>query len=216
MPLAVAPLLDAPAAFVQGAALMAGLIVAIGAQNALVLREGVLRRHLAPVVALCVLSDWLLVAAGVFGLGALLAAQPALLEAFRYGGALFLLAYAARAAHRAWRGTAAGLQAQASGGSLAAAMSSTLAMTYLNPHVYLDTVVLVGSLGAQHAGAARLGFVAGAWLASALWFAGLGFGAAAASRWLRRPGAWRFIDATVALVMGAVAVQLLRTPLHGA
>lgn len=214
--LAPALTLDAPAAFAQGAVLMAGLIVAIGAQNALVLREGVLGRHVGAVVALCVLSDWLLVALGVFGLGALVSAQPALLALLRYGGALFLAVYAVRAAQRAWRGASVGLQPPAAGGSFAAAVSSTLTMTYLNPHVYLDTVVLVGGVGAQHAGAAQFGFVAGAWAASALWFAMLGFGASAAARWLRRPGAWRLIDASVALVMGAVAVQLLRAPLPAA
>lgn len=204
-----AELLPAATAFVQGGLTMAGLIVAIGAQNALVLRHGVQRRHVGPVVALCIVSDWLLVALGVFGLGALIAAQPVLLELFRFGGAAFLLAYGARAALSAWRGQAVGLQAGGSGSSLAGAMSSTLVLTYLNPHVYLDTVVLVGGIGAQHAGPGRLGFVAGAWAASAAWFLLLGFGAAGAARWLRRPAAWRLLDASVALVMFSVAAQLL-------
>lgn len=205
-----------PAALLQGALMMGGLIVAIGAQNALVLRQGMLRAHTLPVVVVCTLSDWLLVALGVFGLGALIAAQPLWLEAFRYGGAAFLAVYGARAAHRAWRSPAAGLQAAGTAGSLGGALATTLTLTYLNPHVYLDTVVLVGGVGAQHAGAARLGFVAGAWLASAAWFALLGFGAAGASRWLRQPSAWRAIDALVAVVMWAVAAQLLLTPLRPA
>ena len=206
-------LLHAPSALLQGLLTMAGLIVAIGAQNALVLREGVLGRHVLPVVLLCIVSDWLLVALGVFGLGAALAAQPAWLEAFRYGGAAFLAVYGARAGWRAWRGASAGLQLAGGGGSIGATLGATLAMTYLNPHVYLDTVVLVGGLGAQHAGAARLAFVAGAWVASGAWFALLGFGASGAARFLRRPAAWRAIDASVALVMGAVALQLLLRPL---
>ncbi len=205
-----------PAAFVQGALMMAGLIVAIGAQNALVLREGVLGRHVPSVVLLCTLSDWLLVALGVFGLGSLIASQPVLLDLFRYGGALFLVVYGANAARRAWRGASPGIDGGRLEGSFAATLSSTLALTYLNPHVYLDTVVLVGSVGAQHAGDARLGFVAGAWAASALWFAMLGFGAAGAARWLRRPAAWRVIDTSVALVMWAVAAQLLLVPLRAA
>ncbi len=205
-----------PAALLQGALMMGGLIVAIGAQNALVLRQGVMRAHVLPVVLLCTLSDWLLVALGVFGLGALIAAQPLLLEAFRYGGAAFLVAYGWRAARQAWQGSAAGLQLAAGGGSLGGALTTTLALTYLNPHVYLDTVVLVGGVGAQHAGAARLGFVAGAWLASAAWFALLGFGAVGAARFLRQPAAWRAIDALVAVVMWAVAAQLLLTPLKQA
>ena len=93
-------------------------------------------------------------------------------------------------------------------------LGTTLALTYLNPHVYLDTVVLVGGIGAQQAGAARLGFVAGAWAASATWFALLGFGAASLSGWLRRPAAWRAIDASVAVVMWAVAAQLLLQPVQ--
>jgi L-lysine exporter family protein LysE/ArgO len=204
--------IPAAAALAQGFLAMAGLIVALGAQNALVLREGVRRRHVVPVVALCVASDALLVALGVFGLGAALAAQPAWLEAFRYGGALFLLGYGARSGWRAWRGSAAGLEVAAGAGSIGATLGATLATTYLNPHVYLDTVLLVGGLGAQHGGAARLAFVAGAWAASAAWFALLGFGAAGAARFLRQPAAWRAIDASVALVMGAVALQLLRAP----
>ncbi len=207
------PSVDASAAFAQGGLMMAGLIVAIGAQNALVLREGVMGRHVGSVVLLCTVSDWLLVALGVFGLGALIGAQPALLEVFRWGGALFLAGYGALAARRAWLGGAAGLRLAGGGASLGATLGSTLALTYLNPHVWLDTVVLVGAVGAQHAGAAQFGFVAGAWAASALWFALLGFGAAGAARQLRRPGVWRAIDASVALVMWAVAAQLLLTPL---
>lgn len=215
MPSALPPA-DTAAAFVQGLLTMAGLIVAIGAQNALVLREGVMGRHVRAVVLLCTVSDWLLVALGVFGLGALIAAQPALLEFFRYGGAAFLAAYGARAARRAWQGGAAGLQLAGAPASFGATVGTTLALTYLNPHVWLDTVVLVGAVGAQQASPAQWGFVGGAWAASALWFALLGFGAAGAARFLRRPAAWRAIDASVALVMWAVAAQLLLTPLKTA
>lgn len=151
-----------PAAL-QGLLAMGGLIVAIGAQNALVLRQGLARSHVGVVVAVCTLSDWWLTAAGVYGLGPTLAA--------------------------------------------------VLAMTYLNPHVYLDTVVLMGTLGAQHDGLARLAFVGGAGAASALWFSTLGFGAAAAARWLRHPQVWRAIDAVVAGVMAWMAVQLAAKPL---
>lgn len=203
-----APSSFAPA-FVQGALTMAGLIVAIGAQNALVLRQGLARAHVVPVVLVCTVSDWLLTALGVFGLGALLALHPAWMDALRYGGAAFLLAYAARAAHAAWRGHERGLQAAGPHSGLGRALGTTLALTYLNPHVYLDTVVLMGSLGAQHPPAGRIAFVAGAGLASSLWFATLGAGAVALSGVLRRPQVWRAIDATVAIVMTAVALQLL-------
>jgi L-lysine exporter family protein LysE/ArgO len=197
------------AAALQGLMLMAGLILAIGAQNALVLRQGLLRQHVLPVVLLCMLSDWVLSAVGVFGFGAWIAARPALMEVFRYGGALFLLWCAAQAAMRAWRGGGALAAAGSSPATLGATLASTAAVTWLNPHVYLDTVVLLGGVGAQHAGAARWAFLVGACVASALWFGLLGAGAVAASRWLRQPAAWRAIDALVAIVMFSVALQLL-------
>ncbi len=135
------------AALLQGWLTGAGLIVAIGAQNALVLRQGLMRQHVTPVVLVCALSDMLLIWLGVFGLGRLIASSPLLMEAFRWGGAAFLLAYGAKAALRALS-PQAGLQAQAGTASLPAVLGSTLAMTYLNPHVYLDTVVGGGPGGA--------------------------------------------------------------------
>lgn len=196
-------------AFLQGWLMTAGLIVAIGAQNALVLRQGLARTHVGPVVALCTLSDWLLIALGVFGLGAVIQSSPLLLQIFRFGGAAFLVAYGLRSAHQAWRGQGALLQSGLRGNTLAATLASTLALTYLNPHVYLDTVVLLGSVGAQHGSEGRIAFAAGAGLASLMWFVTLGYGAVVASRWLRQPGAWRAIDAGVAVVMFGVAAQLL-------
>jgi L-lysine exporter family protein LysE/ArgO len=203
------PLTMTGTAFLQGWLMTAGLIVAIGAQNALVLRQGLLRSHVGPVVVLCTASDWLLIALGVFGLGAAIQSSPGLLQFFRYGGAAFLIAYGVRSAMQAWRGQGQLLQAGARGATLSATLASTLALTYLNPHVYLDTVVLLGSVGAQHGASGRIAFAAGAGLASLMWFATLGYGAAAASRWLQRPVVWRAIDATVALVMFSVAAQLL-------
>ena len=190
----------------------AGLIMAIGAQNALVLRQGLMRQQVGPVVLLCTVSDWLLIALGVFGLGSLIQSSPVLLEVFRWGGALFLLVYGALAARRAWLGADQTLQANKQGATLSATLGSALAMTYLNPHVYLDTVVLLGSVGAQH-GAMRPAFTLGAGLASLLWFALLGYGAAAAAQWLAKPLVWRAIDASVALVMWAVALQLMLKPI---
>jgi L-lysine exporter family protein LysE/ArgO len=201
------------AALIQGWLMTAGLIVAIGAQNALVLRQGLARTHVGAVVLLCTLSDWLLIVLGVFGLGAVIAQSTAVLEAFRYGGAAFLLWYGWRSARQALRGAGQTLHAAAGDAGLRATLGTTLALTYLNPHVYLDTVVLLGTVGAQHAGTARASFAAGACLASLMWFATLGYGAAAAARWLDRPAVWRAIDASVALVMFAVAAQLLIKPL---
>jgi L-lysine exporter family protein LysE/ArgO len=196
-------------AFFQGWLMTAGLIVAIGAQNALVLRQGLMRTHVGPVVLLCTVSDWLLIALGVFGLGAAIQASPLLLQVFRYGGAAFLLAYGLRSALQAWRGQGRLAQGGPRAASLSATIASTLALTYLNPHVYLDTVVLLGGVGAQHGVDGRIAFATGAGVASLMWFVLLGYGAAAASRWLQRPAVWRAIDATVALVMFTVAGQLL-------
>src|SRR6476469_5710133 len=146
---------DISTAFAQGWLMTAGLIVAIGAQNALVLRQGLARAHVGPVVALCTASDWLLILLGVFGLGAAVQSMPVLLQVLRYGGAAFLCLYGLRAARQAWRGVDAGLQTRAGAASLGATVASVLAMTYLNPHVYLDTVLLLGTVGAQQPGDGR-------------------------------------------------------------
>ncbi|GIX24656.1 MAG: amino acid transporter [Caldimonas sp.] len=203
------------AAGLQGWVAMAGLIVAIGAQNALVLRQGLARRHVGAVVALCIVSDWMLTTLGVMGLGRWLATSPTWLAAMRYGGAAFLIAYGALAARRAWSGATAGLVAQGADRGLAPTLATALALTYLNPHVYLDTVVLMGALGAQHPPAARWAFVAGAGAASAAWFGLLGYGARLASGWLRRPEVWRALDVAIAAVMFWIAAQLLLQPLGG-
>ncbi|MFG6447903.1 LysE/ArgO family amino acid transporter [Roseateles sp. BYS180W] len=196
----------------QGGLMGAGLIVAIGAQNALVLRQGLLRQHVGPVVALCAVSDLLLILLGVFGLGAWIAGQALLLELFRWGGAAFLLAYAAAAARRAWRGGGV-LAAASQSAGLGPVLATTLAMTYLNPHVYLDTVVLLGSLGAQQPEALRPAFALGASLASVLWFCGLGYGAQRLAGPLQRPALWRGLDAGIALIMAVLGLQLLLQPL---
>ncbi|WP_243392840.1 LysE/ArgO family amino acid transporter [Kinneretia aquatilis] len=186
--------------------------MAIGAQNALVLRQGLLRSHVGPVVALCALSDLLLICLGVFGLGAAIASSDWLMNAFRYGGALFLIWYGVQAARRAWRGSGA-LEAASGSAGLWATLLSALAMTYLNPHVYLDTVVLLGLLGNQQPLDLRWAFATGASLASVMWFTVLGFGAAAAAGPLSRPLVWRGIDALIALLMFALGLQLLLGPL---
>ena len=210
--MSVPPLPTASAVFVQGWVMGAGLILAIGAQNALVLRQGLRREHVGAVVAVCTLSDWLLIALGVFGLGALVQGSPLLLQLFRFGGAAFLLGYALLAARRAWR-PAAGLQATGNASSLGATLSAAFAFTYLNPHVYLDTVVLLGGLGARQPPELRAAFALGAGVASAMWFSLLGFGAAAAAPKLQSANTWRAIDALVALLMTGLGLQLLLQPL---
>ncbi|WP_460863792.1 LysE/ArgO family amino acid transporter [Rhodococcus aerolatus] len=194
-------------AALAGLGLGLSLIVAIGAQNAFVLRQGVAGRHVVPVVALCAASDAVLIAAGVGGAGALVAARPTVLAVVRVAGAAVLLGYAALAARRAARpGTLA--PAGGTGAGLAATLGTAAALTWLNPHVYLDTVVLLGSVSATH-GDQRWAFGAGAALGSLLWFTGLGFGARVARPLFARPGAWRTLDVLVATVMVVAAVTLL-------
>jgi L-lysine exporter family protein LysE/ArgO len=192
--------------FTQGFAASLALIVAIGAQNAFVLRQGLARSHVLPVVAVCALSDMALIGAGVAGLGALVAANERLLDVVRWGGAAFLLAYALLALRRAWR-PAALTAAHRVESSLTGALAATLAFTWLNPHCWLDTVVLLGSLSAS--ADSRAAFAGGAMLASATWFAALGYGARWLAPWFARPAAWRALDATIAAVMTSIAAGLI-------
>ena len=183
-----------------------GLIMAIGAQNAFVLAQSLRREHHLPVAALCILCDAVLVAAGVFGLASLLAQSAPLLAITRWGGAAFLLWYGSQALLRAARPQS--LQAAGSEPrSLRAVLLSALAVTLLNPHVYLDTVLLIGSLGAQQIEPGA--YAAGAASASFLWFSALALGAAWLAPWLARPLTWRLIDLGVAVMMFSVAAQLI-------
>ncbi|MFY1682523.1 LysE/ArgO family amino acid transporter [Micromonospora sp. WMMD730] len=181
------------------------LIVAIGAQNAFVLRQGLRREHVLPVVAICVAADATLMTAGIAGLGAALTATPAVLVAVRWGGVAFLLGYALLAARRALRPSALSpLDRPAA--TLRATLLACLAFTFLNPHVYLDTVVLLGTVAHQDPN--RWAFGAGAAAASLVWFTGLGFGARRLGPLLARPAAWRAVDGTIAVIMVAVAVSV--------
>lgn len=183
-----------------------GLIMAIGAQNAFVLAQSLRREHHLPVAALCILCDAVLVAAGVFGLASLLAQSATLLAIARWGGAAFLLWYGSQALLRAARPQS--LQAAGSEPrSLRAVLLTALAVTLLNPHVYLDTVLLIGSLGAQQIEPGA--YAAGAASASFLWFSALALGAAWLAPWLARPLTWRVIDLAVAVMMFTVAAQLI-------
>lgn len=196
------------------------LIVAIGAQNAFVLRQGLRREHVLPVVAVCALSDLVLIAAGTAGLGALVTGAPALLTGVRWAGGLFLLTLAALAAKRALRPGGLDPASGAGASSARSAVGTSLALTWLNPHVYLDTVLLLGSLAAgfaaAHAGdggpgpdATRWLFGAGAGVASLVWFTALGFGARLLAPVFARPAAWRVLDGAIAAVMAAIGVSLL-------
>lgn len=215
----------------SGLGLGLSLIVAIGAQNVFVLRQGIRREHVLPVVLVCAVSDALLIAAGVAGLGAVISAAPWLVVVARWAGAGFLLVYGLLAARRAWRGgeqlraepvTADTASASASGTATATAtrtalapvLLTVLALTWLNPHVYLDTVLMLGSIAATH-GDERWLFATGAIVASLLWFTALGFGARHVGRWLRTERSWRILDGIIAVVMIAIAISLV-LPVLGA
>ena len=195
---------DLAAGFASGLA----LIVAIGSQNAFVLRQGIRREHVLAVVLFCALSDALLIWAGISGAGALVQGNTLLLSLTRWGGALFLAAYGVQAALRAWRGQQLQLEAGQSV-TLYAALLTCFGFTFLNPHVYLDTVVLLGTLANQRPEAGRWLFGWGACTASLCWFGALGFG----SRWLaplfQSVTAWRVLDSLIALTMLSLAGLLL-------
>ncbi|MGX1274021.1 LysE/ArgO family amino acid transporter [Streptomyces phaeoluteigriseus] len=184
------------------------LIVAIGAQNAFVLRQGVRRDAVFAVVAICALSDALLITLGVAGVGALVVAWPGALTAVAWLGGAFLLCYGVLAARRVLRPGGALEAAGESEGSRRRAVLTCLAMTWLNPHVYLDTVFLLGTVAADR-GPWRWTFGLGAAAASLCWFAALGFGARLLSRFLARPGAWRVLDGLVAATMVTLGVTLI-------
>ncbi|GAA3506254.1 LysE/ArgO family amino acid transporter [Streptomyces prasinosporus] len=189
------------------------LIVAIGAQNAFVLRQGIRREAVLAVVGICALSDAALIALGVGGIGAVVVAWPGALTAVGWIGGAFLLGYGALAARRALRPAGSGLETKPetegeSARSRRRAVLTCLAMTWLNPHVYLDTVFLLGSVAADH-GPLRWTFGLGAALASLCWFAALGFGARLLSRFLARPAAWRVLDALVATTMIVLGLTLI-------
>ncbi|MCE7083460.1 LysE/ArgO family amino acid transporter [Streptomyces sp. ST2-7A] len=186
------------------------LIVAIGAQNAFVLRQGARGQAVFPVVALCAVSDALLIALGVAGLGAVITAWPAAMTVVGLAGGTFLLGYGILAARRALRPTPGqGLTTDgAATGSVRTAVLTCLALTWFNPHVYLDTVLLLGSVAADR-GPLRWVFGVGAMVASLVWFVGLGYGARLLGGVLSRPGAWRVVDGFVAVIMLALGVSLV-------
>ena len=182
------------------------LIAAIGAQNAFVLRQGIRREHVMPVVALCTVSDVALIAAGIAGVGALVTAHPAALTFARFGGALFLVGYGLLAARRAWRPSTL-TPSDAPPARLAGVLATCLALTFLNPHVYLDTVILLGALANDHHDLRWL-FGAGAATASAVWFVSLGFGARRLAGLFASARTWRVLDGLIAATMIALGISI--------
>jgi L-lysine exporter family protein LysE/ArgO len=211
-------------AFSHGAALCASLIVTIGAQNAFVLRQGIMRSHVGKIVALCTLSDFVLIGAGVGGASVLVARYPTFVHALLYVGLAYLAWFGLSALRRAVQPGHAVLDVDARGTAAPAATSAgapaaqaalpivlmTLAFTWLNPHVYLDTFLLIGTAGAREPEGARLAFALGAMAVSAVWFVGLGYGARALAPLFRRAAAWRVLDGAIGSMVLVLAVAQLR------
>ena len=196
-------------AALSGLGLGLSLIVAIGAQNAFVLRQGLRREHIVAVIVICAVSDAVLIALGVAGAGWVFEQIPWLVEVVRWAGFAFLLVYGLLAARRAMRPRAlAAATDQDARMSLLAVIGTCLALTWLNPHVYLDTVILLGSVASTH-GELRWAFAAGAVVASVLWFTALGVGARLLAPVFARPIAWRVLDGIIAAVMIVLAVSLV-------
>ena len=194
--------------FLTGFATGLALIVAIGSQNAYVLRQGIRKEHVLPLVLFCAGADAILILAGIGGAGAVLRDSTTLMAVARYGGAAFLAGYGLLAARRAWQGGHMDLGKTAAT-TLGTALAACFGFTFLNPHVYLDTVVLLGAVANQRGEAGRWVFGAGACTASVVWFTALGFGARLLGPLFETTTAWRVLDSVIAVVMLALATTLL-------
>ncbi len=195
-------------AILAGFALGGGLIVAIGAQNAFVIRQGVLNQHVFWICLFCSVSDAILIWGGTYGLGTILEVLPWLLKVMQYGGAAFLIWYGIKAARRVLKSEALNDSTKAAS-NLFMALATCAALTWLNPHVYLDTVVLVGSIANARPQGEQAAFALGASLASFAWFYTIGYGAKSLRGPLSKPIVWRGIDAAIALIMFWLAIKLL-------
>ncbi len=184
------------------------LIVAIGSQNAFVLRQGLRRAHVLPVVLICALSDAILITVGVFASASISSAMPMLLPVMRWGGAAFLLVYGALALRSAWRGGQHLTPADGAAQTLLAALTTCLMLTWFNPHVYLDTVVLLGAISTKFGGVSGL-FALGAITGSTVFFFALGFGARFLAPFFANELSWRILDAVIAVIMTTIAVKLI-------
>ena len=198
-------------AFIAGLLAGLSLIIAIGAQNAFVLRMGLSRSYVALIVSICALSDIALIALGIGGLGSVIRSSPTLLQVFRWVGVAYLSYFALTSFRHAMRAGALDAGGVAPMGRRSVIMT-TLALTFLNPHVYLDTVLLLGSIGNQY-GHQRWIFALGASSASLVWFSSVGFGARLASRLMSRPLTWRLLDSVIGVVMLLIALKLATTHL---
>jgi L-lysine exporter family protein LysE/ArgO len=202
-------------AFTTGFALSATLIIAIGAQNAFVLRQGIRKEHVAPIVAFCALADLILMGAGVAGLASVLGNSPTLVALLTAAGSGFLVWYGIRALRRASLPQSLRAASGEAPISLGNAMAQAAGFTLLNPHVYLDTVLLMGSIGTRQPPDMRVWFVGGAACASGVWFTTLGYGARLLAPVFARPRAWQVLDTIVGLTMLILAVLLIRQAAPG-
>lgn len=184
------------------------LIAAIGAQNAFVLRQGIMRSHVLPVIAICIGSDILLMSVGVAGFGVIVEKAPWLVVAMRIFGGAFLIFYGTQAVRRALKPTGMTTESSSKKQPLLPVLGATLAVTYLNPHVYLDTIVLLGSLANSH-GDQKWLFGLGCFLATTVWFSLLGFAARFLAPLFAKPKAWQVLDAGIAVVMYSIAVAVI-------
>lgn len=196
-------------AFGRGALLSGSLIMAIGAQNAFVLRQGLQRVNVLPVVLTCALCDAVLITAGIGGAGALITSRPSVLVVLSWLGAGYLVWFGLKALGRAVKGTSALAPGNAQQRSVGRVIATTAALTLLNPHVYLDTLVLLGALGAREVGAGRVAFGVGAIVASLSWFFGLGFGARLLTPVFARPVSWRVLDTVIGVMVLGIAGSLV-------
>lgn len=192
----------------------AGLIICIGSQNAFVLRQGLLRSHLFIVASVCILSDMVLIYCGITGLGLIFDEQPVLVELLRYVGAVFLGANAIFAARRAWGGVQGLIPSSSAALSRNQVLLTCLGYTLLNPHVYIDTVFMLGSISMQYSGTEKWKFGIGAMVASITWFLSISYGAKFLLPLFRSSLAWRVLDSVVAVMMGYLGMSLLLFPLN--
>jgi L-lysine exporter family protein LysE/ArgO len=196
--------------FGLGFVLAGSLILAIGAQNAFVLRQGLRKEYVLPIVLFCSIADLLLITAGVLGLGAVIKGSQTLITLMTVGGAIFIAWYGVQSLRKAFDRESLDSNANGHSISLKAAMLQVAGFTFLNPHVYLDTVLLVGSVGAQQPADLRPWFIAGCATASAAWFFSLGFGAALLSPWFAKPRTWQALHFVIGILMLVMAALLLR------
>ena len=194
--------------FLKGLGTGAGLIIAIGAQNAFVLSQSVRKNHVLTIALICSLCDVLLICIGISGIGALVAKNVKLTTIATTGGAIFLFWYGFRSFLSAWKGGSIETDDN-SLNSLKAVVIATLAVTFLNPHIYLDTIVLMGSISSKFPGTGRYVFGAGAITASFLWFFSLSFGGRALAPYFKEPVAWKVLDTLIGIIMWLIAISLI-------